>query len=78
MIQHIYRYVIFGYLWYVRFGNDLPVNELQVIDLPVNGYLKNDRFRGVRFLKMYFSRRVLQRTPKNGVCGVGWGLGFRV
>ena len=33
---------------------------------------KNDRFWGVCFSKMYFPRRALKRTPKNGVYG-----GFR-
>jgi len=31
--------------------------------------LKNDSFWGVRFSKMYFPRRALQRTPQNGVYG---------
>jgi len=35
---------------------------------------RNHRFGEVRFSKMYFPRRALQRTPKNRV----WGLGFGV
>ena len=60
---------------------------LFVLIKPVPGILRAStliryRFLGVRFSKMYFPRRALKRTPKNGVCGVWWGglggLGFRV
>ena len=47
-------------------------------------FVCNDRLVFFFFSEMHFSRRALQRTPRNGVCGVcvggSWeeGAGFRV